>query len=215
MKNQITSYHPEDIDIPRSAGRQEKKILQPDDLKVLFSVDTSIINNQRILEPYIYAFRLQVLHCLRPGEVGGLKKSDRMGDIVRVQRSINSEKEITRGKNDNAVRAFQLSELGKECWDKQAALSYSEWLFPGFVTDTYRKRLRSYCLSNNITLVTPYELRHTSFSVMQALPEGLVKSAGGHSQNMDTFGVYGHEVQGDMDLTAQLVQERFDKLLGK
>lgn len=214
-KNQITSYHPEDIDIPRSAGWQEKKILQPDDLKVLFSVDTSIINNQRVLEPYIYAFRLQVLHCLRPGEVGGLKKSDRVGDIVRVQRSINSEKEITRGKNDNAVRAFQLSELGKECWDKQVALSDSEWLFPGFVTDTYRKRLRSYCLSNNITLVTPYELRHTSFSVMQALPEGLVKSAGGHSQNMDTFGVYGHEVQGDMDLTAQLVQERFDKLLGK
>ena len=213
-KNQLTSYRPEDIDIPRSAGKQEKKILQPNELKVLFSVDTSIIKNQRVMEPYIYAFRLQVLHCLRPGEVGGLKKSDRVGDIVRIQRAINSEKEITKGKNNNAIRAFKLSKLGKECWDKQAALSDSEWLFPGFITDSYRKRLRSYCLSNNITVVTPYELRHTSFSVMQALPEGLVKAAGGHSKNMDTFGVYGHEVQGDMSLTAQLVQNRFDDLLG-
>ena len=213
-KNQLTSYRPEDIDIPRSAAKQEKKILQPNDLKVLFSVDTSIIKNQRVLEPYIYAFRLQVLHCLRPGEVGGLKKSDRVGDIVRIQRAINSEKEITKGKNNNAIRAFRLSGLGKECWDKQVALSDSEWLFPGFITDSYRKRLRSYCLSNNITVVTPYELRHTSFSVMQALPEGLVKAAGGHSKNMDTFGVYGHEIQGDMSLTAQLVQNRFDDLLG-
>lgn len=48
---------------------------------------------------------------------------------------------------------------------------------------------------------------------MQALPEWLVKAAGGHSKNMDTFGVYGHEVQGDMSLTAQLVQNRFDELL--
>ena len=212
-KNQLTTFRPEDIDIPKSANKQEKRILQPDDLKILFAVDTSVKKNQRVLEPYIYAFRLQVLHCLRPGEVGGLKKSDRIGDIVHIQRSINSEKEITKGKNDNAIRAFQLSELGKECWDKQAALSDSEWLFPGFITDSYRKRLRAYCLSNNIPVVSPYELRHTSFSIMQALPEGLVKAAGGHSKNMDTFGVYGHEVQGDMSLTAQLVQERFSDLL--
>lgn len=212
-KNQLTSYRSEDVDIPKSAARKEKRILQPEQLKVLFSVDTSIINNKRVQEPYIYAFRLQVLHCLRPGEVGGLKKSDRIGDIVHIQRSINSEKEITKGKNDNAIRAFQLSTLGKECWDKQAALSDSEWMFPGFITDSYRKRLRAYCLSNNIPVISPYELRHTSFSIMQALPEGLVKAAGGHSKNMDTFGIYGHEVQGDMELTAQLLEERFDSLL--
>lgn len=212
-KNQLTSYRSEDVDIPKSATRKEKRILQPEQLKVLFSVDTSIINNKRVQEPYIYAFRLQVLHCLRPGEVGGLKKSDRIGDIVHIQRSINSEKEIIKGKNDNAIRAFQLSTLGKECWDKQAALSDSEWMFPGFITDSYRKRLRAYCLSNNIPVISPYELRHTSFSIMQALPEGLVKAAGGHSKNMDTFGIYGHEVQGDMELTAQLLEERFDSLL--
>ena len=48
---------------------------------------------------------------------------------------------------------------------------------------------------------------------MQTLPEGLVKSMGGHSKNMDTFGIYGHEVQGDAELTARLIQDRFTDLL--
>ena len=36
---------------------------------------------------------------------------------------------------------------------------------------------------------------------------------GGHSKNMDTFGIYGHEMQGDTDLTAQMIQDRFTDLL--
>ena len=52
-KNQLTSYRSEDVDIPKSAARKEKRILQPEQLKVLFSVDTSIINNKRVQEPYI------------------------------------------------------------------------------------------------------------------------------------------------------------------
>ena len=35
---------------------------------------------------------------------------------------------------------------------------------------------------------------------------------GGHSKSMDTFGIYGHEVQGDMQLTAKLL-DRFANLL--
>lgn len=213
-KNQLTAYRVEDVDIPRSAAKTSKKILQPDDLKILFSVDTTMRYNQRVFEPYIYAFRLQVLHNLRPGEVAGLKKSDRVGDIVHLQRSINVDGEETTGKNENAVRPFMLSELGKECWDKQAALSSSEWLFPGYTEKIYYHHLKRYCHFNGITSVSPYELRHTSVSVSNCLPAGLVKAAAGHSKNMDTFGVYGHEVQGDLALTADLIQERFDDLLG-
>ena len=36
---------------------------------------------------------------------------------------------------------------------------------------------------------------------------------GGHSKNMDNFGIYGHEMQGDTDLTAQMIQDRFTDLL--
>lgn len=31
---------------------------------------------------------------------------------------------------------------------------------------------------------------------------------------MHTFGTYGHEVDGDKELTAQLIQDRFENLLG-
>lgn len=212
-KNQLTNYRIEDVDIPKQAAKQPKKILQPEDLKILFSVDTTMRYNQRVFEEYIYAFRLQVLHNLRPGEVGGLKKSDRVGDTVHLQRSINVDGEITSGKNENAVRPFMLSDLGKECWDKQAALSDSEWLFPGYNEKRYYDRLKRYCQFNGITPVSPYELRHTAVSVSKCLPAGLVKAAAGHSENMDTFGIYGHEVQGDLALTAELLQKRFDDLL--
>lgn len=213
-KNNATNYHPCDIDIPNGANTLRKKILQPEELKILFSVDTTMKYDNRILEPYVYAFRLQVLHNLRPGEVGGLKKSDRVGDVVHLQRSINIEKEVTNGKNENALRPFKLSNLGKECWDKAAALSDSEWLFPFWNERNYYYRLKRYCQFNGISPISPYELRHTAISVSSCLPAGLVKAAAGHSQNMDTFGIYGHEVQGDMDLTAQLLDDRFSDLLG-
>lgn len=212
-KNQISQYTPEDIDLPRSAEVCEKKILQPDDLRVLFSVDTKVVRGKLVREEYINGYRLQVLHCLRPGEVGGLRKTDRIGDTVQLQRSINDYNEVTRGKNENAVRSFVLSEMGKQIWDAQCRLSTEDQLFPEYSTEAYRKHLAQYCQSNGITIVTPYELRHTSFSIMQTLPEGLVKAAGGHSKNMDTFGVYGHEVHGDKALTAQLLQDRFSSLL--
>jgi hypothetical protein len=50
---------------------------------------------------------------------------------------------------------------------------------------------------------------------MQALPEGLVKSTAGHSKSMDTFGVYGHSVDGDLNLTATLLQNRFTNILSQ
>ena len=126
-KLKLTKYRPEDIDIPVSAPKSEKSILQPSDLQILFSVDTSRINGQIEIEPYVYGYRLQVLHGLRPGEIGGLRKSDRIGDIVRIQRARNAYNEITSGKNDNAIRAIQLCPLAIECWDKLSTFSSSDW----------------------------------------------------------------------------------------
>ena len=214
-KHNATKYRPEDIDIPHGTAAPEKKILQPDDLNILFRENTTFMRGEVVPEPLVYAFRLQVLHCLRPGEVGALKKSDRVGDVVHLQRSINFYKEITTGKNENAKRSFVLTELGKECWDKAAKTSYSDFLFPNFTSRLYRDHLTRFCEFHHMEVVTPYELRHTSFSVMQTLPEGLVKAVGGHSQSMDTFGIYGHTVDGDLQLTAAMIQERFRELLEK
>lgn len=212
-KNQLTNYTPEDIDIPRSAKIVEKKILQPDALKTLFSVDTTLKKGERVPEPFINAFRLQVLLCLRPGEVGGLKKSDRVGNTLHLKRAINIDGEITQGKNDNAIRSLTLPPLAIEAWDDQLKRTHSDLLFPDYTERKYYYHLKRYFESNNIPFISPYELRHTSFSIAQALPEGLVKRMGGHSKNMDTFGVYGHDVDGDSELTAKLMQERLDELI--
>lgn len=206
-------YRLEDIDIPKSAKRPQKEILQPDDLQKLFAIDTTVRYNKRVLEPYVYGWRLQVICALRPGEVGGLKKTDRFGNIIHLQRSINVYKTETQGKNENSVRAVPMPPLACACWDALCSLSDGNSLFPNFDENKYRKRFVSFCKHNNIRYVSPYELRHTGFSALQSLPEGLVKSLGGHSKNMDTFGVYGHEMQGDIDLTAQMIQDRFTDLL--
>ena len=115
--------------------------------------------------------------------------------------------------------------LGLFCYDRLGAL-YDEKLAMGLesVTNSKHRALDTF-LTERVSQIRTLAFTHSYeelsdpsrlssiFSVMQALPEGLVKAAGGHSKNMDTFGVYGHEVQGDMSLTAQLVQNRFDELL--
>ena len=215
-KNQLTSFVPEGIEIPRSAKVREKSILQPSDLRVLFTIDTTTFQGKLAVEPYINAYRLQVLLCLRPGEVGGLRASDLHGNVVHLHRSLNVDREITTGKNENAVRALALSDLGMQIWQSQLSRlgENPDWLFPGWTEKKYYHHLQKYCEVNGITPVSPYELRHTSFSVAQVLPEGLVKQMGGHSKNMDTFGIYGHEVQGDKELTAELMQDRIRELIG-
>lgn len=211
---ELTAYAPKDISIPKGAGKKEKTILQPNEIKILLSVDTTLDHTKKVFERFIHAYRLQVLLALRPGEVGGLKKSDRNGDVVHIQRSINFYRETTSGKNENSNRYIALPKIARECWDKQAVLVDGDDLFPDYNSQTYRKRLKHYCISNGITPVSPYELRHTAFSIMQALPEGLVKAIGGHSASMNTFGVYGHRVEGNDQIISSMLDARYSDLLG-
>ena len=145
-KNKLTTYIPDDVTIPKGACSKEHRILQPNDLKILFDEDTYIYYGKRVPEPYINAYRFQVLTGLRPGEIIGLMWSD---------------------------------------------------------------------ISNGITVVVPYELRHTFVSIAKRLPEGLVKNIVGHSRDMDTFGVYGHAVAGDDDFTSEKLQKIVEKVLKK
>lgn len=47
------------------------------------------------------------------------------------------------------------------------------------------------------------------------LPAGLIKSLVGHSQDMDTFGVYGHEPEGDAQQQANALNSIFSRLLAQ
>ena len=55
--------------------------------------------------------------------------------------------------------------------------------------------------------------RHTFVSVVKSLPEGLLKQVVGHSASMDTFGVYSHDVEGDLEEVAEKMQSIFSHVL--
>lgn len=212
-RKKVSTYIPDDVIIPKSVRSKEKNILQPENLLVLFSSDKTIYHEKEVVDPFIHAYRFQVLTGLRPGELMGLRWSDIRGDVIHLQRSINILNEVTAGKNQNAIRAVNLTIMAQEVLQQQRKISRSESIFEISNGDHYRKRFKVYCEHNNIPYVPPYNLRHTFVSVAKTLPEGQVKSIVGHSKDMDTFGVYGHELRGDGERVALELQNIFQTLL--
>lgn len=215
-KAKLSTFRPEDVVIPAGARLKGKKVLQPDALAKLFQVDTTLYYRKRIQDPYINAYRFQVLTGLRPGELLGLRWADIRGNTVQVSRSINIEGTETKGKNQNAVRSFVLTDLARAVLDQQRQLTGSKGsVFQIQTEQHYYDRWRIYCKANDIPPVSVYELRHTFVSVAKTLPAGEVKDIIGHSQNMDTFGQYGHALTGDAQRAAQAVNAAFAQLLTK
>ena len=213
-KARLSAYIPEELKIPAGARYKGKTILQPSDLVKLFNVDTTTYRGRVVEDEYINAYRFQVLTGLRPGEVIGLDWADIRGSMVNVSRSVNVEGEQTRGKNENAVRSFQLSALACHVLDEQREASGGLGsVFRITNEQHYYKRWRTYCAANGLTPCSLYELRHTFVSVVKTLPAGEVKSLVGHSADMDTFGIYAHTLTGDAAHTAQAVNGVFLQVL--
>lgn len=213
-KKKYVSYIPEEISLPAAASASEKKILQPDELRIIMSSDKSTWREKVITDKYIYAYRFQIVTGLRPGELMGLRPEDCADDVIYVKQAININGETTKGKNKNARRAVQLTETARQIISDQIrAFGKNEYLFNISAEDHYRIALRRYCIYNGITVVTPYELRHTFVSIAKSLPEGLVKSIVGHSASMDTFGVYGHAINGESKATAAALEGAFEAVL--
>lgn len=212
----MTTYRPDDVTIPPSARSRGKTILQPDELRVLMTSDTGASRNAAITEPFVHAFRLQVLTGMRPGEIIGLewRDVDLKQNIVHVRRSVNVRGETTLGKNENAIRDIRLpARARKELLEQKLLHGSDESVFPIWSERQYRDHLTRYCTQNGITVVTPYELRHTFVSMCQSLPEGDLRAIVGHSKSMDTYGVYAHDVDGHgASVTAQ-IDEIFERTL--
>ena len=215
-RNKKTIYRPDDVHIPASARYKGKTILQPDDLRILFSTDTTIKARKRVKEPFIHAYRFAVLTGLRPGELRGLEMKDIADDQhIYIRRSVNVHGEVTRGKNENAVRPLVLSDRARAVLLDQLR-EYPRKRGPVFdlpPQSTFREHWSRFCESNGMTRTTLYELRHTFVSVVKSLPAGEVKPLVGHSQNMDTFGIYGHAITGEDMQTAQKINGLFDKII--
>ena len=60
-KSKLSTYLPEDVQIPAGARLKGKKVLQPDDLIKLFTVDTTLYRGKRVPDDYIHAYRFAVL----------------------------------------------------------------------------------------------------------------------------------------------------------
>lgn len=210
----VTTLLPEGLTIPAGSKRPEKRIVQPRDLVKLFNCDTTIYRGQRVPEPYIHAFRFEVLTGFRPGEINGLEWDDIVGMDVHLKRAKNAFGEITQGKNRNAVRLHTMSALAAAEIEAQRQITGGgASVFEISTLQTYRKHWQRYLSANDMGYTTPYELRHTFVSIAKRLPEGLVKPLVGHSQSMDTFGVYGHEIEGEANDTAQRVNDLFAEIL--
>lgn len=207
----VTTINPEGLAVPGGARTEDKSILQPEDIKVLFSMDTTSIEGKIQADPYIHAYRLQVLTGMRPSEVIGLKWENITDTAIQIKGGINIYGEQTKGKNANSVRSVPMSALVKKELNAQGR-QRKGFVFPILSEKHYYKRLKIYCETNNITVVTPYELRHTFVSIAQVLPEAMVKQIVGHSRSMDTFGVYGHLVDGQAATAAEQMDSIFTEI---
>ncbi len=222
-KAKVTTLICEDIMIPRDAAPSNKKILQPDDVRKLFSCNNSSHYGKPVEEQFVNAWRFAVVTGLRPGEILGLQWTDIFRETIHIQRSINVYGELTGGKNSNAQRQFELPSIALELLDNQRAFLDSKginsiWIFPDIdgeppSEDHYADRLKRYCTYNDIQAVTPYELRHTFVSISKAVDKFTLKAIVGHSADMDTFGIYGHAVNGDLTAAAQHIDKLFSDIL--
>ena len=222
-KQGYTTLHEKmlDLEVPKGARSKEKHILQPDALRVLFSTDTSLLRGVPTFDDNIYCYRFIVSSGLRPGEAVGLRLGDIVGRRVSISRSVNRYDETTQGKNENAVREFEMNELTYAAYLGQRQLLKASGvpmtpdfpLFPLVNQQSLYNHWRHYQDTNGIPHVSLYELRHTFVSMAQDLPDGKLKALVGHSKNMDTRGTYSHRIEGEEHETATAMSAAFDKVL--
>lgn len=211
------------LKIPADAPVGERQILQPNGIKILMSESTISHYGRDVECWYIHAWRLMVVLGLRRGEVCGLQRDDIKDGRLTVNRSVNCHGEVTRGKTKAARRTIVIPAHAQKILDEQSALLrqagiVSRWVFPngdGGMSDPngVYKRWLTYARQHSIKS-SLHELRHTHISLMQdTVPENMLKRMVGHTRNMDTFGVYGHEVDGEAAKAAALVDGVFDGLV--
>ena len=218
-----TTLRPEDLEISSKAPISNRRSMQPDDIKILFTATKTTYNGKIVDDWYIYAYRFSVLCGLRPGELVGIRNTDIKDNSVTIKRAYNIYDEETDGKNKNATRTICLPELAIHAITQQRKMLrraniISHYLFPrqdGSRTSQeyikgYWDRYREY---NGISKITPYELRHTFASVAKDVSGEKLKAVMGHSETMDSKGVYSHELEGEAQETANIINALFERLI--
>lgn len=204
-----------DLYIPRGHYKGEKEMLQREDV-------------QRLLEPsdlwYHPLFAFLLLTGMRPGEALGLQIGDVQKDRVVIRRAVNARGYITSGKNENARRMIPIGELASGILRKTIERNdnynlRTKWIFCSpDGSQGNQSTMRNHWLQLKKERELPgtvYSLRHTFISMMKSvMPEQTIKDIVGHSVSMDTFGTYGHIVDGDQRKAASIIDLTFGANLG-
>ena len=214
---------PRPLTLPTDAPVGKRTILQPNAVKTLFTDDTALWRGQVKSDFYIHAYRFLFLVVLRRGELCGIKVEDIKDGVLDLQRAFNRLNQETQGKNKNALRQILLPPMARQVVEEQKAMLkrkgiISPWLFPDdrgnrLDTNKFFKAWKRYRTLHDMAS-TLHEIRHSSISSLKAdLPLSLMKPAIGHSLSMDTLGTYGHEVDGDMQMTANIMEQVYRRLV--
>lgn len=204
-----------DLYIPKGHSREEKQILQPSDIRRLFEQSDKW---------YYPLFCFLAITGMRPGEALGLQVDDLQNQCVRIKRAVNARGIITSGKNENSRRIVPIGALASEILRKTIARNeekklHTQWIFcdihggPGNQS-TMRNQWNELKAERGLP-GTVYSLRHTFISLTKsALPEQTIKDIVGHSVSMDTFGTYGHIVDGESRRAAEIIDLTFGDIFG-
>jgi len=152
-----------------------------------------------------------------------MQRDDIKDGLLTIRRSLNNLGIETNCKNKNAHREILLHKIAQDVITDQlnkinAKGLIGPWLFPNHAGDSVipnvaYKRWKLFAKSHGFD-VPPYSLRHTFVSLMKNdMPSEMIKMIVGHSESMDTFGVYGKKVSGELKRSQKVMDVTFKKLL--
>lgn len=216
-----------DLEINKHAVKGEKLVLSPSQIATVFDTDQTLFHRVWTRDHYIHAYRFAIITGERRGEITGLKWEDITEKGVTIQRSINRLGQVTDGKNDNARRTVPMTKMLKKVLDDQKEYLKSTGIISPYVFPDEKcseindprplfDSWKRFCKSHDLPAVTFHGLRHTMISLYKAdLPEELLKQVVGHSASMDTFGVYGHAMDGDEERTVRIMDDVISGILSR
>lgn len=204
---------PEGLYLPYESETIGKEVLTPEQIISVFASGDWFANS----------WKLMLLTGLRPGECYAIRKSDIDGRVLRINRAIDPQRNITKGKSKNARRMIYLPALALDLLSDQyrkIETLHTDIVFPNLNGEiphpswTYRQWKR-FGAQNDITAPL-YSLRHThATNMVDSLSLAALKAEMGHSEAMDTIGVYVKSTDDSKSKTADIVDITFRSILKK